>query len=130
MSTHIPGLFILKTDEKGRGVYTSIPIGVKDTIESAPVVVLSESERKVIHDTRLHDYYFLWGQAQNGAAIALGYGSLYNHSSTPNADFILDYDHDTIDFVAIKPIEAGDEITINYSSEKMEAFPLWFEPKN
>ena len=132
MSTQIPGLFIMHTEHKGRAVYTSIEIEMGDIIESAPVIVLSEEDRLTIHNTALHDYYFLWQENENGSspkkcAIALGFGSLYNHSDKPNAEFIIDYENLSIDFIALQTILPGQEITINYRSEELEDFPLWFD---
>jgi SET domain-containing protein len=72
----------------------------------------------------LHDYYFQWDGDQ--AAIALGLGSLYNHSEAPNAEFEMDYDFDQIRFAAILDIAAGQEITTDYRSGKPE-MKLWFE---
>ena len=44
-----------------------------------------------------------------------------------NADFILDFENDTIDIVAVKDIKAGEEITLNYHGESGDKTPLWFE---
>lgn len=59
-------------------------------------------------------------------AIALGFGSLYNHEVHPNANFILDLENNTIDIVAIQNISAGSEITINYHGEPGDEGDLWF----
>lgn len=96
-------------------------------IEICPAIVLSEKDLPAIHSTKLHDYYFLWGEDQQQCAIALGYGSLFNHSYQPNARYLLDYEHLTIDFYCIKKIEAGEEITVNYNGEPDEKTPVWFD---
>ena len=123
----IPSLFIAPSDLGGRGVFTGEPIGKGSLIEICPVIVLPEKDRPVIHDTALHDYYFLWGNEQLQCAIALGYGSLYNHSTRPNAIYLLDYGHQTIDFYSIKNIEAGAEILVNYNGEPQIKKAVWFE---
>lgn len=123
---HIQGLFIMEEESKGRGVYTSIPISVGDVIEVSPVIIIPRSELPIIHKTVLHDYYFLWGHEHEMAAIALGYGSLYNHATFPNATFILDVDNKTIDIEAITEIQPGEEITINYFGESGSEGELWF----
>lgn len=127
MSTQIPGLYLMETSERGRGVFTSRNIEIGDMIESAPVILCNKKDREVIHKTILHDYYFLW--EKDNCAIALGYGSLYNHSETPNAEFIFDYENECIDFEAIKKIESGEEILINYQTVDDDKFSLWFEVK-
>ena len=122
----IPGLYILFDNIKGRGVYTSQPISKDDTIEVCPVIIIPKSQLPIIHKTILHDYYFLWGEEMDMAAIALGYGSLYNHEVESNADFILDLGEQTIVIIALTDILPGHEITLNYNGEKGDTSPLWF----
>ena len=75
----------------------------------------------------MHDFYFLWGEDPISGAIALGYGSLYNHSAEPNAIFELDFDNNTIDFICIREIPAGKEILIDYHEGIRGKSELWFE---
>lgn len=122
----VPGLYISFDPIKGRGVFTASEIMEGDTIEICHVIVIPKYELPIIHKTTLHDYYFLWGENMDDAAIALGFGSLYNHAVHPNANFILDFENNTIDIVAIKTIKPGDEITINYHGEPGDEGKLWF----
>lgn len=124
---HIPSLYIGPSPRGGRGVFTSEDIEAGSMIEISPVVVLSAADLKLIHQTHLHDYYFMWEDGR--CAIALGYGSLYNHASEPNADYGMDFDDHSISFYAIEPIEAGEEITINYIVGGDEQEELWFVEK-
>ncbi len=121
----IIGLYVAETDF-GRGVFTSVSIDVGDLIEVCPVIIIPKRELPIIHKTILHDYYFLWGDALNDCAIALGYGSLYNHRLHPNANFILDIENKTIDIEAIARIDVGEEITLNYNGEPGDDGVLWF----
>ncbi|MEG3617551.1 SET domain-containing protein [Magnetovibrio sp. PR-2] len=45
-----------------------------------------------------------------------------NHSCTPNAQAVLSHDELSITIEAIKPIEVGDEILIDYGEEYFEAY--------
>jgi len=121
----IPQLYIA-TSSYGRGVYTAAGIPKGAVIEVCHVIVIPKVELPVIHRTSLHDYYFLWGTDMQQCAIALGYGSLYNHAIHPNANFILDIANHTIDIEAIADIPAGSEITINYHGEPGDEESLWF----
>ena len=123
----IPSLFISPSELGGRGVFTGAPVEEGALIEICPVIVLPEKDLPIIHKTALHDYYFLWGDDQKKCAIALGNGSIYNHSYQPNAKYLLDYEHGTIDFYAIKNIEAGDEILVNYNGEAHIQTKVWFD---
>ena len=105
---HFPG--------KGRGVVAQRPFAAGETIERPPVLVIPASETPLIRDTRLAHYYFEWGENCKQAAIALGYGSLYNHSYTPNARYEFREDDDCLEFIALREILPGEEITINYNN--------------
>jgi hypothetical protein len=121
-----PGLYVLETNGKGRGVFTANPIEEGETIEVAHVIVIPKIELPIIHKTILHDYYFVWGEDMDECALCTGFGSLYNHEVEANATFILDFENKTIDFIAIKNINAGEEITINYNGGYGDNSPLWF----
>lgn len=127
MALHIPSLYIAPSPKGGRGVFTAETIETGSIIEICPVIVLNGDDMTKIHQTRLHDYYFLWGE--NACAIALGYGSLYNHSSDSNADYYMDFERETIDVICIRDIGAGEEITVNYVDGGDQRSALWFEEK-
>ena len=56
-------------------------------------------------------------QQDEHAAIALGYISIYNHSYSPNAQLEQMLDELMMEIIAIKDIEAGEEITIKPSKQ-------------
>ena len=125
----IPGLYILKSEGKGRGVYTAGDIFEGSTIEVCPLIIIPEEQVETIHKTALHDYYFRWGANQKQAAILLGYGSLYNHSNEPNARAILlDADNEIL-IESIRTINSGEEITIDYFDDENAKEHVWFEIK-
>lgn len=121
-----PSLFIAQSTLGGRGVFTGVPIKKGDLIEICPVIVMKEGEMAVLDTTTLYDYYFLWGDDQKLCAVALGFGSLYNHDCPSNSDYHMDFDELTIEIFAVRDIEAGDEITINYHGDPEDASPTWF----
>jgi hypothetical protein len=101
---------------KGRGVVALRPFAAGETIERPPVIVIPREEAPLIRDTRLAHYYFEWGDDCQQAAIALGCGSLYNHSYTPNARYEFREDEECLEFIALCDIQPGEEITINYNN--------------
>jgi len=123
----IPGLYVSEVVNKGKSVFCSSDIEEGDLIEVCQTIIIPSMEVPVLHRTVLHDYYFSWGEDMKDAAIALGFGSIYNHAVDSNADFILDFEHNTIDIVAIKDIKSGEEITLNYHGENGDDTPLWFK---
>lgn len=124
---HIPGLYLLEHESKGRCIHTAIDLQPNDLIEICPIIKIPSGQLKHIDETQLYDYYFLWEEEGYEACIALGYGSLYNHSTTPNAEVVMDYDDGTIRIEASKVIEASSEILIDYTGGTRGIVKLWFE---
>ena len=128
LNTQIPDLYLLSDDNKGRAVFTSHPIPNGSIIESCPVIILDQADTVKIHDTQLHDYYFVWDLDDNQSAIALGFGSLYNHSENSNAEFIIDRENNMINFLATRDIGAHEEICVHYIHPGNHEHELWFSP--
>jgi SET domain-containing protein len=114
-------------EDKGRGVFTDKKINIGDIIESSPVIEFPEEDWKHVAETVINSYCFFWGEDRKRGALALGHGSLYNHSYKPNAKYIRKVSEKVIDFVAIKDIEAGEEITVNYNGVPDDNEPVWFD---
>jgi uncharacterized protein len=112
---------------KGRGVFALRKILKGETIEEGPVLLFPATQLEIIDQTALGDYYFHWGEEEDGGAILLGMCSLCNHSYLPNARFERKFDKGVIEFTALRDIEAGEEITANYHGEPDDPAPVWFE---
>lgn len=110
----------------GRGMFATRRILKGELIERAPVIVLTEKQWPTAAKTILSDYGFDWGEKDEHASIALGYISIYNHSYSPNAQLEQMLDELMMEVVAIKDIQAGEEITINYNGEPTSQDSLWF----
>ena len=110
---------------KGRGVFARSLIRKGELIEKVPMLVLSVEEyHDGISKTSLENYCFAWGK--DTVALALGYGSLYNHSYRPNARYD-DVGPQTKDFTALRDIEPGEEITVNYNGKPKSRSAVWFD---
>jgi SET domain-containing protein len=96
-----------------RGVFAGQAFRPGQVIEVCPVIVLSaETREETLGDLR--QYVFQWGKAGDRLAIALGYGSLYNHSPDPNAEFLPRHARGEVIFRAVRAIAAGEQIVIDY----------------
>lgn len=126
MGIHVQ-LEVRETASRGRGVFALAAIPAGTLIESADVIPIPQAEMRAIEDCLLVDYYFRWGQDGRDGAIALGLGSLYNHSYTPNARYVKHFDRRSIDFIALQDIAAGEEIRTNYNGEPDSKKIVWFE---
>jgi SET domain-containing protein len=121
------GLYIDKAGKKGRGVFTEKSIPANTEIEIAPVIVLSEADRKQIEGTKLFFYIFEWGEDAMKGIVALGYVSMYNHASPSNCEYEMDYEKETITIRTTRKIAAGEEVTINYSAGHDDWTPVFYK---
>lgn len=122
----LDSIYFAPSPLNGRGIFTAAAIPQGALIEICPVIVMPQAQIKYLDETGLYDYYFLWGEEDEDCAIALGYGSLYNHSYTPNAAYQPDFDGNCLYFHALRPIEAGEEITVNYNGDPKDDEEVWF----
>ena len=125
MSLPNPTLIIAPSTISGRGVFTTRDLQKGELIELCPVIVVPQIELAALDTTILNEYYFLWNNGRG--ALALGYGSIYNHTETPNASYRMDYNFDTIDIFCKQVIKAGEEITIRYTKKAGDS--VWFKQK-
>ncbi|MGV8162820.1 MAG: SET domain-containing protein [Candidatus Nanoarchaeia archaeon] len=109
----------------GRGVFASRNITIKEVIEDCPLLILPANEEWLIKETELYNYYFKFDD--NNLGIALGYGSLYNHSSAPNAQFVKDLSNKRLIVQPLRYIPSGEEILVNYMGDNSRGEKVWFE---
>lgn len=120
-----PGrLRIGASEVHGRGVFATRAIPAGEIVESCPVLLVPAAQRHLVDDTALFDYYFNWPGGR--AALALGYGSLYNHSPRADARYRKNTDTLTVDIHAVRAIASGQEITVDYTCGGTN--PLWSDP--
>lgn len=117
----LPRFYIRPCGDKGLGVFAAQNYTRDDVIECCRLITFTEQECGLIATTNLNNYLFDYGEL--GGAIALGNGSLYNHSSTPNAE--AKREGQWLIFRAIKSIQRGDEITHDYQWPTSEQ-PDWY----
>ena len=110
----------------GRGMFASRKFLKGELIERAPVIVIDEKQWPSAEKTILSNYAFDWGEQDEHAAIAFGYISIYNHSYSPNAQLEQMPDELMMEIIAIKDIEADEQITINYNGDPANQDALWF----
>jgi SET domain-containing protein len=113
--------------EKGRCVFAKQAFARGSILERTPVIVITQEDWQIIEKTCLHNYAFGWGSDQDQAAIALGIGSLFNHSYKPNTFYRKNFEEQRIEFIALRDIRPGEEITVNYSGHPYGKQPMWFE---
>ena len=124
----IPGLYVAETEKKGRGMFCANDIEAGALIEICPLIKIPSEQITNLDKTVLYNYYFLLDESETPACIALGYGSIYNHSEQPNAEVLMDSDASTMFVECTEAIPAGSEILINYIGNIKDKEQLWFTP--
>jgi uncharacterized protein len=117
-------------ERRGRAMFACRKFLKGELIERAPVIPINQRQWPSAEKTILSDYAFDWGERDEHAAIALGYVSIYNHSYEPNAQLEELLDELMMEVVAIRDIQPGEEITINYNGDPESQDPLWFIERN
>lgn len=100
----------------GQGVFATRAIAKGEIIERCPYIVIDDDD--LAEANRLQDYLFTSPDQPGDYLCVLGYGMMYNHSDTPNAEWEIDDDDiQFVRFTALKPISDREEIFQNYGQE-------------
>jgi SET domain-containing protein len=125
-------VYVKKSDipDSGRGVFAGVNIKKGEVVEECPMIEIPKDELSRISEGVLVNYIFFFGKNKEKAALALGFGSLYNHSDKPNVVYKIKHEEEKIEFDALNDIKKYEELTINYKdldSPGKKIPPLWFE---
>ncbi len=117
MNLYANKIYIKKSNipKAGRGVFAIKTINKGELIEECPVIEIPLDDASNLKESALVNYFFYWGSNNERLAIALGSGSIYNHSYEPNATYKKYSRSKTIQFIAIRNIQKDEEITTNYN---------------
>lgn len=113
----------IKECKYGRGVFAGKDFAKGALIEVCPVLLFTEHDSHmawVAHASVLERYYFDYDREHS--ALALGYGSLYNHSRSPNAEYSSNTKEREIVIYARKKIKKGNQIYIDYGYNPVTRF--------
>ncbi|KAG0580211.1 hypothetical protein KC19_4G156800 [Ceratodon purpureus] len=125
-NTPVPDLYEVfctpyTTEEVARGVRAKQNIARGVLVEVAHCIRIPREE--YVHHLRYSvlEHYLYVGR-DGGMLMALGVGSLFNHSQQPNLNYTVDHDQLIISYRAARDIAAQEELTITYGSSSK----LWF----
>ena len=71
-------IVVKRTLKKGLGVFALKDFKEREIIESCPVLIFDTKGRRNLEKTKLSHYIYPW-RSTRGAALVLGFGSIYNH---------------------------------------------------
>lgn len=109
-------LYQKKLRGKGWGAFCTrrIPKGTVFNITS--LLPLTAKEARLMSGSSLEPYWYAFGT--RGRAIALGLGSIMNHSDEPNCSYHFSRIKRTLSFYALRAIPAHEELTHDYGWTK------------
>jgi len=120
---------VQKTKNMGWGVFSERNFKPGEIIEICPCYALSPEEIEDISPTNLEDWFYEWGEHQEGTALVMGYGMIYNHSDTPNASYEFDFTNQIVTIRCLKDINKNEQIFINYNQyQPAKDFVGMFDP--
>jgi uncharacterized protein len=112
-------LIVKKSTLHGYGVFARKTIRKGEKIEECYMIISKGG------DKTLEDFYF---DAKGKYALFTGFGSIYNHSDDPNADYTININNRVATIKAQKTIPKGKEIFVTYGEEWFSSRGL--KPKN
>lgn len=101
---------IKDTEAFGRGVFAISAFAPQEVIELCPTILKPAKT----WGKATQDYVFEYKEQM---LLALGFGSLYNHSDFANADAIISDSGNVLKIIAIRHIDPGEQIFVNYGIE-------------
>ena len=104
----IKDIIVRKSPINGYGVFANEFIAAGEIIEECHVII----EKNI--KGAFNNYTFT---CDSHTGLCLGYGCIYNHSSTANADFNYDANKNLMLFKAKKDIQKGEEILVFYGED-------------
>lgn len=105
---YLNNVYVKQSPTHGFGVFAGKKLRKGELLEECYMIITKGG------DKTLDDYYF---EAKKKYAVFTGYGSIYNHSDEPNADYILNLKTSIVTIRADRTIQKGDEIFITYGED-------------
>lgn len=122
-------MFEIKVHKKmGRGLFATKKIKAGTVVEVSPVIVFDKVEGYFHTNTLMNHYVYSWGN-KGESALALGHGSLFNHSSEANVNYKTNLRAKTITFWAERDIEKGEQLFIDYGYDPVQAYSIYLKEK-
>lgn len=100
------------------GVFCKENILKNEILEESPYFLVPMKEIEQAKTCLQYSYPF----DENSKIIGMGNCGLYNHSFSPNVDYQIDNVNEIMRHYAIRDINIGEELTLNYGEENVTEF--------
>lgn len=109
-------LSVKRVRKMGKGVFADKSFKEGVVIHEAHLIKISATDYEdYITYTKLS--YYVYASPVHGSKdvfLALGVGSLFNHSEEPNVDYVLNAKTGVITFTALESVKKGSQLFIGY----------------
>ncbi len=102
-------IYVKKSPTHGYGVFAGKDFRKGELIEECYIIISPKGGDKV-----LEDFYF---DIKGKYGVFTGYGSIYNHSEDPNADYNISISKKLATIKADRTIKKGEELFVSYGEE-------------
>lgn len=112
--------YYLKTSpEMGRGLYAAYDIDAGRILFTAELLVLSPADTKLVNQTDLQYYTFVYNAETEQDCLVLGDGEIFNHADAPNVGYkLLDFDgRKVMAFYTLRSVPANEQLLIDYAAD-------------
>lgn len=110
-----PSLYIFESQHGGYGVFTYSFIPANTLIEIAHCIPISQDEREGLKTMLRYDYT----HDDDISYVALGFGSIYNHSDDYNVDWVTQDDNKIV-YTTNRDVHQNEELLISYGENYFE----------
>ncbi len=109
-------VFVMTSHDMGVGAFAACDISDGEIVEIGIVRRLPTN-----FDGDASPYVFTWSNDRTVWAIGSGCSTFYNYSETPNTQMHRNFEKDTFEITALRPISKGEELTHIYKSLQWRA---------
>ncbi|TFG23842.1 MAG: SET domain-containing protein-lysine N-methyltransferase [Promethearchaeota archaeon] len=119
------------SETKGRGGFAKKDIKKNAIVDIANIILIPNKDYAKISKTILFNYCYIWEDPKHAPefknAITFSVSQFINHSYKPNLKYLYDYKSKAIEFKALRNIQKGEELTVNYNGLVKDMSPVWFK---
>jgi len=112
-----PNVYVGRSDVHRWGLFTKENIAQYDVIQESPYCTFPENELEEAPTIERYSYASEVSTEVDEMVLGFGFAPMFNHNSDPNCAYILDTVNEVMRHYAIKDIEAGDELLLDYGGD-------------
>jgi SET domain-containing protein len=106
-----------ESELSGLGVFAARDFKKDEVVEICPYLKIFKGHMN--DECEVGDYTFEFDDESE--VLIQGYGSMYNHHTSNNLEYVYDEGDDMFEYIALRDIKKGEELTVNYGPDYWSA---------